>query len=107
MMSNTESNEKISNALLDYIETLRSRTEISTSEVFIKVFGAECFSKCSCMIEDQLIENIDFFAVDRAVRANAIKLNLILDSSKYDGQHIGLPYNIRYVIKKHKGGNNG
>lgn len=99
--------EKISNILLDYIETLRSRTEISTSEAFIKVFGAECLSKRSCNVDDQTIENIDFFDVDRAVRANASKRNLILDSSKYDGQHIGLPYNIRYVIRKHKGGRNG
>lgn len=100
MMSNMSSIEKISNALLDYIETLRSRTETSTAEVFIKVFGAECFSKCSCVIEDQLIDNIDFFEIDRAVRANAMKRNLILDSSKYDDQHIGLPYNIRYIVRK-------
>ena len=106
-MDNTIIVEKISNILLDYIETLKSRTEISTSEAFLKVFGAESLSNSSCYIDGQMVENIDFFEVDRAVRSNASKHNLILDSSKYDGQHIGLPYNIRYAIKKHKGGRNG
>ena len=106
-MDNTIIIEKISNILLDYIETLRCRTEISTSEAFLKVFGAECLSKRRCNVDDQTIENIDFLDVDRAVRANASKRNLVLDSSKYNGQHIGLPYNIRYVIRKHKGGRNG
>ena len=94
--------DKIVEILLDYIEGLQNGTQISTCEVFFKVFGAECLSTCSCTINGQLIENIDFFDVDSAVKAGAKKRNLTLDSSEYDGQHIGLPYNIRYVVKKIK-----
>lgn len=103
----TQINIKISNALLDYYETLRPQTEISTYEAFLKVFGVKFLSNRSCVIEGESVSDIDFFEVDRAIRANAKKRNLILDSSKYEGKDIGLPYTIRYVIKKHKGGNNG
>ncbi len=92
--------DKISDALLDYIESLPRGKEISTSEAFIKVFGAECFSNCSCSLGEYLIANIDFFEIDSIVKQKAPKRNLILDSSKYDNQHVGLPFNIPYVITK-------
>lgn len=86
--------------ILDFLVGLRNGTEISTTEAFFKVFGADCLSSCSCTVEGVEIKNIDFFAIDRAVRENAGNRDLVLDGSKYSNQHLGLPYNIRYVIKK-------
>lgn len=92
--------ELICGKILDFLKGLRTGTEISTTEAFFKVFGVDCLSSCSCTIEGVEIKNVDFFVIDRAVRENAGNRGLVLDGSKYCNQHLGLPYNIRYVVKK-------
>ena len=99
--------EKISEELLNYIETLPNGKEISTGEAFSKVFGVDCFLNCRCSLGELLIENINFFEIDDAVKLKATQRNLILDSSKYAYQPMGLPFNIPYVIKKRKASRKG
>ena len=92
--------ELICGKILDFLKYLRTGTEISTTEAFFKVFGADCLSSCSWTIEGVESQNIDFFVIDRAVRENAGTRDLVLDGSKYSNQHLGLPYNVRYVVRK-------
>ena len=72
--------------------------EISTSQLINEVYGVNCLREC--VLEGISVDDAVLFDIDELLIKAAKKKGINLDSSKYDDQVIGLPYNIPFVIKK-------
>ena len=91
--------EEISLEILDYLATVEEGTELTTWEAADAVYG-KIFNNGVYVIKGEEIDEVELMEIDYAIRRNARKKGLKLDSSKYDGMVIGLPYNIGYAIKR-------
>ena len=91
--------EEISLEILDYLATVEEGTELTTWEAADAVYG-KIFNNGVYAIMGEEIDQVELMEIDYAIRKNAREKGLKLDSSKYDGMVIGLPYNIGYVIKR-------
>ena len=88
--------------LLAHVAALPNGTEFSTFEAVIAVYGKDCYDNGSFFIEGKVIDDIDLMQIDYAVRENAKKYGVRLDSSEYEGMALGLPFHIRFVIRHRK-----
>ena len=91
--------EEISLEILDYLATVEEGTELTTWEAADAVYG-KIFNNGVYEIKGEELDEVELMEIDYAIRRNARKKGLKLDSSKYDGMVIGLPNNIGYVIKR-------
>jgi hypothetical protein len=86
--------------LLSYIESLPNGKETTTFKSIIYVYGKDCYSKGAFTIDEAIIDTIELMDIDHLVRTNSKKHGIILDSSKYEGMAIGLPFHIGFVVKR-------
>jgi len=91
--------EEIAIEILAYLATVEEGTELTTWEAADAVYG-RIFNNGTYAIKGEEMDELDLMQIDYAIRKNARKKGLKLDSSKYDGMVIGLPYNIGYVITR-------
>ena len=91
--------EEIALEILDYLATVEEGTELTTWEAADAVYG-RIFNNGNYAIKGEEMDELELMDIDYAIRKNARKKGLKLDSSKYDGMVIGLPYNIGYVITR-------
>ena len=94
--------KEIADKILAYLSALPDGTESCTSDAFLQIDSKNSFTEAGFAINGEVIDNCDLFEIDYAVRKNANKYGIILDSSNYDGMVIGLPYNIGYIVKRRK-----
>lgn len=91
--------EEIALEILDYLATVDEGSELTTWEAADAVYG-RIFNNGTYAIKGEEMDELELMQIDYAIRKNARKKGLKLDSSKYDGMVIGLPYNIGYVITR-------
>ena len=91
--------EEIAIEILAYLATVEEGTELTTWEAADAVYG-RILNNGTYAIKGEEMDELDLMQIDYAIRKNARKKGLKLDSSKYDGMVIGLPYNIGYVITR-------
>lgn len=88
--------------LLSYIISLPEGVETTTFEAVIAVYGKESYKNGDFYLDGEIIDDIELMNIDYAVRDNAKKYRVKLDSFKYDGMAIGLPFHIGFVVR-HQG----
>ena len=91
--------DKIIEKLVEALEQ-RIGNEISTSQLINEVYGVNCLREC--VLEGISVDDAVLFDIDKLLIKAAKKKGIKLDSSKYYGQVVGLPYNVPFVIKKTK-----
>lgn len=99
MKKNNEQIQAIALEILDYLETLEEGVEISTGEVIRRLYEGWT-DRHVYVIKGDEYEDYELIRIHNAVKRNASKKGLKLDSSKYDDQIIGMPHNVGYVIKR-------
>ena len=82
-------NEEIITKLVKKIEELPNGTETTTSELL-----GEVEESASNFSNQELLE------IDKIMTEECKNKNITLDKSKHEGQIIGLPFHISFVIKK-------
>lgn len=93
---------KIVSAVIQQLRKTENGTQTCTSQLVDAVFSYKTFSNGTYFYEECSIEDMEFFEIDRMVREQAPKEGIILDSSRYAGMAIGLPYNCPYVVRHKK-----
>ena len=89
--------DKIIEKLVKALEQ-RIGNEISTSQLINEVYEVNCLR--GCVLEGIRVDDMVLFDINELLIKAAKKEGIKLDSSKYDGQVVGLLYNIPFVIKK-------
>lgn len=95
---------KIVSAVMQQLRKTKNGTQTCTSQLVDAVLTYKAFSNGTYFYEECKIEDMEFFEIDRKVREQASKERIVLDSSRYAGMAIGLPYNCPYIVwhKKRK-----
>ena len=88
--------------LIAHIVSLPNGIVTTTFETVIAVYGKESYSNGDFTLEGEVIDNIEMIEIDYAVRTNARKFGVKLDSSQYDGTVTGLPFHIGFIVR-HQG----
>lgn len=91
--------QEIALEILDYLATLENGVEIFTSRAIKHLYG-DCNNDGNYVIKGEEYKEPNLIDIDYAVKRNASKKGLKLDSSKYDDMVLGLPHNIGYVVTK-------
>ena len=91
---------EIASGIVDYLLTLQEGTEISTMEAIEKLYEFEVTAESEYKVAGESIADMTLFAIDRDIRRMARKKGIVLDSSKYEGMPMGMPFAIPYVIRK-------
>lgn len=86
--------------VVEYLTTLPDGTAISTSAALEKIFGYEFLGGGRERIGDKSVDTMEFFDIDKQVRAEAEKKGLFLDTSHGSDCPVGLPYNIPFHVSK-------
>jgi len=88
--------DAIAQQAYEWLKKRRAKGEISTFEVLMKINGYKWGSK-----ELEQLEELDLFEVHgRLLRLIKKEKEYVADFSAYEGQYIGLPYNIPFVFRK-------
>ena len=77
--------EKLVNEIFEEITKLLDGTEISTAQILKKLYP------------NFELSTEDLFKIEMEVRKKSELEGIVLDKSKYDGQFVGLPFNIPFV----------
>lgn len=95
----------IASRIYSYLKTRHKKTEISTHEAVDKVLGKPevqytCYKGCTYFYGGIVIEEDDFLDIHNSLMGK-IKMGhkYEADFSKYEGEYVGLPYNIPFVFK--------
>lgn len=89
----------IANKLLEKLKTLPDGTENSITGLLKELFEEVEYDRQSAtfVFSDFELKNEDLFDIYIDVSNKAKEEKILLDFSKYDGQRVGLPYNIPFV----------
>ncbi len=89
----------IANKLLEKLKTLPDGTENSITGLLKELFEEAEYDHQSAtfVFSDFELKNEDLFDIYIDVSNKAKEEKILLDFSKYDGQRVGLPYNIPFV----------
>lgn len=88
--------DAIASQAYEWLKKRRTKGEISTFEVLMKINGYKWGSK-----ELDQLEELDLFEVHgRLLRLIKKEKEYVADFSAYEGMCIGLPYNIPFVFRK-------
>ena len=92
----TEQMHTLSDLVLQYLHTLPNGTEITTEEALQQACATQ---DVPVYADGDLHEwhELHYVVLQRAPREG-----LVLDDSKYDGQEVGLPHHIPYVVTHKK-----
>ena len=93
----------IAQSLLEKIKTLPDGTEISTSQLVDSIYAYQTYTDGIYKYEGMSLNTEDYFELDRLLYELAKQEDIQLDSSKYAGIPLGLPFNIGFVIRHKKG----
>ena len=101
MRRNVEIIDEIAEELLSYLERCVS-LEISLSDAIEDLYGEGCRTEnlVEYFIKGVLLDQGDLIKLDYLVGRRARRNGIYLDSSKYDGCIVGLPFNIPFVVRK-------
>ena len=97
--------KSIASQLYDYLKTLPNGTEISTHEAVDKILGKPQvqytdYSGYIYFYGGTVIEEDNFWDIHNSLMGKiAMGHKYDTDFSKYENQHVGLPYNIPFVFK--------
>ncbi|MFR2586067.1 MAG: hypothetical protein ACLTAK_05935 [Bacilli bacterium] len=89
----------IANKVLEKLKTLPDGTENSITGLLKELFEEAEYDRQSAtfVFSDFELKNEDLFDIYIDVSNKAKEEKILLDFSKYDGQRVGLPYNIPFV----------
>ena len=88
--------EDVARLAYEWLKKRRSKGEISTFEVLMKINGYKWGSK-----ELEQLENLDLFEVHgRLLRIIKKEKEYEADFSAFENMSVGLPYNIPFVFRK-------
>ena len=93
---------KIVSAVIQQLRETKNGTQTCTSQLVDAVLNYKTFSNGTYFYEECAIGDMEFFEIDRKVREQAPKEGIVLDSSRYAGKAIGLPYNCPYIVRHKK-----
>ena len=96
-MRRNELIDEISDAVIDYFNTLPDGTEISTTDVVRILFRGKLLRSGRYRINGDIV---DSFELHRMICKKAEADRITLDTARLEGLPIGLPYNISYAIRK-------
>ena len=89
----------IAQSLLEKIKTLPDGTEISTSELMDSVYTYSSYADGVYSYGDFSCDTKDYFKIHSLLRQKAKENGIELDSSRYAGMALGLPFHIGFVIR--------
>ena len=92
----------IAQSLLEKIKTLPDGTEISTSELMDSVYTYSSYADGVYSYGDFSCDTKDYFKIHSLLRQKAKENGIELDSSRYAGMALGLPFHIGFVIRRKK-----
>ena len=94
--------QHVVDAVIEKLKTMKEGVETCTSDLVGMVFPYEAYAGGWYQYKGVQIDTMEFFEIDNQLRKQARKIGIILDSSKYAGLAIGLPFHCPFTIRHRK-----
>lgn len=96
-MRRNEHINEISDAVVEYFNTVPNGIEVSTTDIVRVLFRGKLLRSGRYMINGEIV---DSFELHRMICEKAEGNGITFDTARYEGIPVGLPYNISYIIRK-------
>ena len=100
-LKENQSKTEIVNKIIEKIKLLPNNTETSISSLLAEMFQSR-YKQGIYNFDNLELTNRDMFDINEAVIEKVNEENIELDYSKFEGQDVGLPFNILFVKKLNK-----
>lgn len=77
-------------------------TEICTSELMKIVSSESSYKDGKYIYDDAILDMKDMFDLDHKYKTQAKKHGIIIDNSIHDGEVLGMPFHIGFLVKEIK-----
>lgn len=87
--------------MFDKIKELPIGTEISTSELLSLISNKHSYEDGNYVYDELILDTCDMFSIDYELKTESTKYGIVLDTSIHDGEVLGMPFNIGFLIKSY------